>query len=90
MKNKRVALCMGVHMHGCVCVCMGVWLCVFVYGCVPVCGCVWLCVSVCVCVWLHGLVGMLRLACIIRFKVGLKDEDPIAVVVANSTFETLI
>ena len=44
--------------HGCayawVCVCMGVWLCVFVYGCVSVRGCVWLCVYVCGCVGCCG------------------------------------
>jgi hypothetical protein len=31
-----------------------------------------------------------RLACIIRFKVGLKDQDPTAAAVANHTFETSI
>ena len=86
---------MGVHMHGCVCawVCGCVWLCAFVCLCVAACVAVcavWVVVgSVCLCVVAWACVHA-SLACIIRFKVGLRDEDPSAAVVANNTFETSI
>ena len=99
-ENKSFALCMGVHMHvcvhgcvavcGCVCLCMVVCLCVAVCGCVCLCVAVWVVVgSVCLCVVAWACVHA-RLACIIRFKVGLKDEDPTAAVVSNNTFENSI
>ena len=88
-----VCICMGVCVHGCVAVCGCVCLCMVVCLCVAVCGCVCLCVavwvvvgSVCLCV-VAWACGHARLACIIRFKVGLRDEDPTAAVVANITCE---
>ena len=98
MQNKSFALCLGVHMHRCVCAWVWgcVWLCVFVYDCVSVCGCVCLCVaawvvvgSVCLCV-VAWACAHARLAFIIWFNVGVRDEYIIADVVANNTFETSI
>ena len=57
--------------------------------CVSVCGCVGL-RAVCICVWLRGCVWQARLAWKLRMKMGLRDEDSIADVVANLGLKTSI